>query len=151
MTDLQRQKIIADYMETRTYSETARVNNVSRNTVKAIILNEPDIAQKCQQKKEENTQEILNYMNSRKEQAKQTMDALLTHMNSPEKMEAATLPQLATAFGILADKFHMDDQSDDKNAQIFANMYTLLDIASHPAPDRHIEDYESPITFQEDD
>ena len=51
LTDKQKKKIIADYTNNTNYSETARINNVSRNTVKYIVLNCDDFAQKCQQKK----------------------------------------------------------------------------------------------------
>ena len=37
LTDKQKKKIIADYMENGNYRETGRINNVSDNTVRNIV------------------------------------------------------------------------------------------------------------------
>lgn len=51
LTDKQKKKIIADYIDNNNYSETARMNgNISPNTVKSIVKGNTDIAKKCEEK-----------------------------------------------------------------------------------------------------
>lgn len=143
LTDFQKKKIIADYVEYGSYNKTAKSNGVSRTTVKAIVTAEADILQKCQQKKEQNTLDMLAYMESRCEQAQKAMDECLMMLADPKKLEEATLSQIATAFGILCDKFTKNaGTGTDAVAVMFENIQTLAAIVSNPAPNRNIEDYE---------
>ena len=105
LTDRQRKKIIADYVECGSYNEAAKMNGVSRNTVKNVIMKDAESAQKCAQKKEQNTADILAYMESRKEQAKEILDTYLETLKNPEKIAAAKLSEVATTMGIVIDKF----------------------------------------------
>lgn len=105
LTDKQKKKIIADYVECGSYNATAKKNRVSVNTVKKIVSENADIAQKCKQKREQNTADMLDYMESRKEQAKDVLDAYIEALKKPEKIEAAKLSEIATAMGIVIDKF----------------------------------------------
>jgi len=105
LTDRQKKKILADYVECGSYNETAKMNGVSRNTVKNIVMADKENATKCQQKKEQNTLDMLAYMDSRKEQAQGVIDDYLKALANPEKIEAAKLSEIATALGIVVDKF----------------------------------------------
>lgn len=105
LTDKQKKKIIADYVECGSYNATAKKNEVSINTVKKIVSENADIAQKCKEKREQNTADMLDYMESRKEQAKDVLDAYIEALRKPEKIEAAKLSEIATAMGIVIDKF----------------------------------------------
>ena len=51
LTDRQKKKIIADYLQTESYRATARLNKVSDRTVKRIVQQDVDFAQKAAQKK----------------------------------------------------------------------------------------------------
>lgn len=105
LTDKQKKKIIADYVECGSYNATAKKNGVSINTVKKIVNENANIAQKCKEKREQNTADMLDYMESRKEQAKDVLDAYIEALKKPEKIEAAKLSEIATAMGIVIDKF----------------------------------------------
>ena len=59
ITDRQRKKIIADYVQLENYSAVARLHGVTRNTVKAIVLADKETAEKCRLKKAENTVAVL--------------------------------------------------------------------------------------------
>ena len=61
LTDKQKKKIIADFVENNNYSETARMNNVSEYTVRKLCKdsNNKEIKEKIEQKKEENTKSML--------------------------------------------------------------------------------------------
>lgn len=105
LTDRQRKKIIADYTELGSYRATAKRNGVSTDTVKRIILADGEIVQKATQKKEQNTTDMLAYMDSRKEQAKEILDTYIKALADPEKIDGAKLSEVATAMGIVIDKF----------------------------------------------
>ena len=105
LTDKQKKKIIADYILMENYSEVARLNGVSRNTVKTVVQSDKDTAEKCQQKKEENTAAILSHMGKQKDRVCDILDKMLDALDNQEKMKNATLPQIATALGILVDKY----------------------------------------------
>lgn len=108
LTDKQKKKIIADYIENNNYSETARMNNVSVNTVKSIVIkNDDEVAKKCKQKKEKNTQSTLDYMQTQHETKKRILDKLLKaieHKADNVDDMFTNIRDLATAYGILLDK-----------------------------------------------
>ena len=105
LTDEQKKRIIADYVESGSYRATARKNGVSDKTVRDICKNEAQTTRKAAQKKAENTLDMLEYMDSRKGQAQGIIDAYLEALADPEKLENASLQQIATALGIVVDKF----------------------------------------------
>ena len=105
LTDKQKKKIIADYIELSSYNAVAQLNGVSRTTVKRIVVNDTEMLQKVQIKKEENTKEILAYMDEQKEQVCSIIDKILNQMSNDVKIASTPLNQLATTMGILIDKF----------------------------------------------
>ena len=110
LTDRQKKKIVADYLELQSYNATAKENGVSKDTVKRVVLNCEEFAQKAQQKKEQNTADMLEFMDSRKGVAQGVIDKYLKALADPEKLDQATLSQIATALGIVVDKFTKDIQ-----------------------------------------
>lgn len=105
LTDKQKKKIVADYLETGSYRATARKNRIADGTVKRIVLECSDIEQKVAQKKEENTADILAYMESQKELVCEIIGKGLVALNDPEKLAEATPAQITTALGTLIDKW----------------------------------------------
>ena len=105
LTDKQKKKIVADYLETGSYRATARKNRIADETVKRIVLECSDIEQKVAQKKEENTADILAYMESQKELVCEIIGKGLAALNDPEKLAEATPAQITTALGTLIDKW----------------------------------------------
>lgn len=105
LTDEQKKKIIADYVESGSYRAVAKKYGVSDKTVKRICEEDSEMSQKVAQKKEENTADMLAYMESRKEQAKGIIDSYLEALADPEKLEKTPIQQIATAMGIVVDKF----------------------------------------------
>lgn len=106
LTDKQKKKIVADYIQTQNYRETARINNVDRETVKRLVNEDKDFAQKLATKKEENTQDILEYMNSIKEKQKKIIDLSLQALeNKLERPDMFTnVKDIATVYGVIFDK-----------------------------------------------
>lgn len=146
MTDAQRKKIAADYVECGSYNETAKMNGVSRNTVKNIVMADKENATKCQQKKEQNTQDMLAYMDSRKAKAQEIIDRCLESL--PDKLKGANATQTATVLGIISDKFigrcpgNASVTIVNDIPKLLENMEAMADIVKHPVPNRNISDYE---------
>ena len=105
LTDKQKKKIVADYLELGSYNATAKRNNVSDTTVKRIVLESGEIAEKLEQKKAENTADILAYMESKRGVVCEIIDKGLTALNDPEKLAEASPAQITTALGTLIDKW----------------------------------------------
>ena len=126
LTDKQKKKIIADYVQIRSYNAVAKLNGVSANTVKNIVLSQSaDFAEKCEQKNEENTQDILSYMDNQKDIVCEIIGKGLMVLNDPEKLKEATPSQITTAIGTLIDKWvtvsgPRNEQTESHNALIEA-------------------------------
>lgn len=127
LTDKQKKKIIADYVQLGSYNAVAKANGVSATTVKNIVLSQNvEFVGKCEQKKEENTADILAYMESQKRTICEIIGRGLTALNDPEKLATATPAQITTALGTLIDKWAMvnnsgtNEQAESHNALIEA-------------------------------
>jgi hypothetical protein len=105
LTDLEKQKIVADYVENKNISETARINGVSRTSVRNIVKDNPEIADLFQRKKEANSLEMLEYMNESKKKAQDIIDFFLDALMKPEFLAKANVQHIAVAMGIIIDKF----------------------------------------------
>ena len=115
LTDKQKKKIIADYVQLGSYNAVAKVNGVSANTVKNIVLSQDaDFAKECERKKEENTADILAYMESQKRIVCEIISKGLTALNDPEKLANANPSQITTALGTLIDKWTLVNGSSNK-------------------------------------
>lgn len=109
LTDKQKKKIIADYVQLGNYRAAARLNGISDGTVKRVVEECGDIEQKIAQKKEENTADILEYMERQKNGICEILDICLNELKKPEKYAKATLQQIATTMAILIDKYTADN------------------------------------------
>ena len=109
LTDKQKKKIIADYVQLQSYRAAARQNGVSDATVRKIVKGDPESSQKCALKKEENAQDMLSFMDSKKARVQEIIDVYLGALTDPEKLKGATLQQITTALGTLIDKWTVID------------------------------------------
>lgn len=105
LTDRQKKRIIADYVELGSYNAVAKKYKISATTVKKLVLNDTQCVEKCEQKKAENTKDMLAFMDSRKKEAQNVIDLYLSALNDPEKVKKAPIEKVATVFGIVVDKF----------------------------------------------
>ena len=108
LTEKEINKIVADYITTQNYSETSRINNVNEKTVRRIIKeqNHEKMVQLAEQKKEKDTKDILEYMDSIKEKQKKIIDlsliALETKLEKPDMF--TNVKDIATVYGVIFDK-----------------------------------------------
>lgn len=105
LTDRKKKKIIADYMELGSYRAAAKKNGVSDDSVRRVIEKCGDFKQKLEQKKEENTADILAYMESKRDIVCEILGKGLDALNSPDKLAEASPAQITTALGTLIDKW----------------------------------------------
>lgn len=108
LTDKQKKKIIADYVENQNYCETARMNNVDESTVRRIVKSKDnkEITKLTEQKKLENTQSTIEYMQNQHESKKRILDKILKAIEEKaDNVDMFTnIKDLATAYGIILDK-----------------------------------------------
>lgn len=105
LTDRKRKKIIADYLELGSYAATARKNKVSANTVRSVVLADPEFARKCGQKKEQNSADVLSYMEGKRDLVCEILEKGLLALNREGKLEKSSPVQITTAIGTLIDKW----------------------------------------------
>ena len=145
LTDRQKKKIIADYVENGNYSETARINGVNKSTVQRLISNNQEVQQKAQEKKEENTQDMLQYLESKKEDKKRVIElcfkALEDKLASPDMF--TSIRDIAMVYGIIVDKdLKIKEIEATKNnvEDINKNISNIANLLNNPKPNRSEED-----------
>lgn len=116
LTDRQKKKIVADYVNTQSVNAAAKMNGVSWDTVKRLLEKSGEVEKKLEEKNRENTKDILAYMESQKEIVCEIIGKGLMVLNEPEKLAEATPNQITTALGTLIDKWAMLQEKADGNA-----------------------------------
>ena len=104
LTDREKKKRVADDREAESYNATAKKNGVCGQTVRRVIEESQGITENLKRKKEENTADILAYMDSRRKQVCDIIEVGLAVL--PEKIQTAkTASEVTTAIGTLIDKW----------------------------------------------
>lgn len=104
LTDKKKKKILADYLETESYNATAKKNGVCGQTVRRVVEESQEFSKNLKQKKEQNTADILAYMESKRQEVCGIIDIGLSVL--PDKIrDARTASEVTTALGTLIDKF----------------------------------------------
>lgn len=105
LTDRQKKKILADYTQIGSYNAVAKINGVSDKTVRNLVLKNPDITEKYEQKKEQNTTDILDYMERQRDDVCEVLGICLSELKKAERYEKTPPQQIATTMAILIDKY----------------------------------------------
>lgn len=145
ITDKKKKKIIADYTNVQNYSEVARMNNVSDKSVKRIIEKEEnsEMVEKIEEKKEENTKDILEYMDSIYDKQKNIIDlslsALEEKLKNPDMF--TNVKDIATVYGVIFDKALKYKEIKNKNnegssADINNNIINISKLINNPVENR---------------
>lgn len=145
LTDKQKKKIIADYVETQNYSETGRRNGVSDVTVRDVVSKDKTTLKKLEQKKEENTQDMIEYLNSKSEDKKRVIElcfeALENKLATPDMF--TNIKDIVTVYGIIVDKdlkIKELQQNKQNNDQINNNILNIASLLNNPKPNRSEDD-----------
>ena len=118
LTDREKKKIIADYVELESYNAVAKKHNVSATTVKNTVLKNNESVKKCEQKKEQNTADILEFMDKKKDDVCSIISLYLSELQNSDKLQRASIQSIATSLGIVIDKFTKDAQKQS-DASLF--------------------------------
>ena len=110
LTDREKKKIIADYVELESYNAVAKKHNVSATTVKNTVLKNNESVKKCEQKKEQNTADIIEFMDKKKDDVCSIISLYLSELQNSDKLQRASIQSIATSLGIVIDKFTKDAQ-----------------------------------------
>ena len=145
LTDRQKKKIIADYVDNGNYSETARLNGVNKSTVQRLISKNQEVQQKAQEKKDKNTQDMLQYLESKKEDKKRVIElcfkALEDKLASPDMF--TSIRDIAMVYGIIVDKdLKIKEIEATKNnvEDINKNISNIANLLNNPKPNRSDKD-----------
>lgn len=145
LTDKQKKKIIADYVDNGNYSETARINGVNKSTVQRLISKNQEVQQKAQEKKDENTQDMLQYLESKKEDKKRVIElcfkALEDKLASPDMF--TSVRDIAMVYGVIVDKDLKikEIEATKTNAEnINKNISNIANLLNNPKPNRSDKD-----------
>ena len=118
LTKKKKMKIVADYLETQSINSAAKKNGVSWASVKKVLEESGEIEKKLEQKKEQNTADILAYMDTKKDVVCAIIGDYLEALRDKEKIEKATTVQLSTTLGTLIDKFTMVSKEVGQNNEL---------------------------------
>lgn len=121
LTDKQKKQIIADYVELGSYAAVARKHKVSDKTVKSVVISDPETTRKSEQKKEQNTADILAFMEGKKQDVCDIISLYLEYLKDPDKLERASVQSIATSLGIVIDKFTKDAEKQ-ADTSLFENI-----------------------------
>lgn len=111
-TDRQKKNIVKHYIECQNASAVARKYGCSEATVRRIVGKNPEVAKKVEEKKAENTETILEHMQRQAGEVCGLLDRLIEAMGEGSAIERANIVQLATALGILIDKYAERTQTE---------------------------------------
>lgn len=129
LTDEQKNKIVADYVQLGNINAAAKANGVSWDTANRVVSESGEIVKILDQKKEENAADILAYMDKNKEKVCEIVGLYLEALADPDKIAGATLNQITTALGTLIDKWAMVSGSNGTEAKEDALSASLRELA----------------------
>lgn len=131
LTDRQKKEIITRYVECQNYSQVAREFDVSEITVRRCVKCSPDMSDKVEHKKEQNTLDMLSFMDSQKGRVQELLGSIVEAMDDPQKLARANVRDLATAYGIIVDKYIQIIPPDNSDA--LAKLDELIAGINHEA------------------
>lgn len=105
LTDKQKKAIIAERVKGASLGDLAKKYHVAKSTIARTCDRDPETVRKATAKKEANTLEMLAYMDAQKGKAQALLSKIIDVLGDPDKLARANVRDLATAYGIIADKF----------------------------------------------
>ena len=114
LTGVQRAEIIAAHVEGESNVSLAGRYGVTETTIRNVVKEDPETSKKFELKKEENIRSLYAFMDSQMGDVCAAIAKLLKAIGDPKKIDKASVPQLATALGILVDKYTASERNKAK-------------------------------------
>ena len=132
LTDRQRKEIIVDRAEGMTFRDIGRKHGVSDATVRRTCKADPETAQLVAEKKEQNTLDMIQFMEGQKPKIQELLKNIVEAMNDPVKLARTNPRDLATAYGIIYDKItasapKTNDEYLQKARDILGNIHGVIE------------------------
>lgn len=121
LTDRQKKEIMASYVETGNYSAVGRQYSISSTAVRNIVMQNPENFKKLEEKKEQNTADILEFMNTKKKDVCEIIGLYLKYLQDKDKLNRTSIQSIATSLGIVIDKFTQGAEKKP-DTEIFENI-----------------------------
>lgn len=121
LTDKRKKQIIADRAENMSIRQLSQKYKVSTTTIQRVIKENPEVTQIVTQKKNENTADILAFMEGKKQDVCDIISLYLEYLKDPNKLERASVQSIATSLGIVIDKFTKDAEKQ-ADTSLFENI-----------------------------
>lgn len=127
LSDKQKKQVAADRADGMSIRQLAKKYSTSTTTIQRALKCDPEITQIVTQKKEQNTRDILDYMDSKRDIVCEILGKGLDVLNDEEKLKEATPAQITTAIGTLIDKWtetfeRQDKKQTDEGAKIIIDV-----------------------------
>lgn len=117
LTDRQRKQVVADYVRLESYSEVGRIHGLSVPGVKKIVDKDKAGLERLRAKKEQNTLDMLEYIDSKKGEAQKIVSQILHNLYDSERLKEASPREQATVMAIVIDKFLLPNTLRQNNAE----------------------------------
>ena len=126
LTDKEKKRIVAEYLELESYSAVSKKFGVSPQTVKNVVGANKEIGKKLKDKKQQNTEDILTHMAGKRDAVIRVVDKYLDALLDEDRIQRANPAQLTTALGTVIDKFTMADGSKTDNETVMRDAWANL-------------------------
>lgn len=105
LTDAQKKQVVVDHANGLSLRAIAAKHGVTAPTIQRVLKNDPETLQIVTRKKEENVTSVLEFMDTQAGDVCGLLKKFIEAMGDQDKIDKATLPQVATALGIVIDKY----------------------------------------------
>ena len=131
LTDSEKSRIIADYIECGNLTEVARRYNTNYKNIRYIVNHNINLQADINKHQKQIKEDVIQYMDSKKEAACSIIDLYLGLLQDKSKTEKASVRDIAVSLGIVIDKFTKDgvNTSNEKSEHrdIVNAIYNMCD------------------------
>ena len=126
LSDRKKKKIITDRVQGLSYRAIAQKYKVSEYAVRKAVASDPDFTQKIAEEKARNARAMVEYLDGERWKAQEIIGKMLSVMTDEEKLKDTGVRDIATALGILIDKFTEAAGSAPANNGILESINDVL-------------------------
>ena len=105
LSDRQRKQIITDRVNGMSLRKIGAKYGVAETTIRRVLKSDPKTAQRVAAKKEEHVQDMFAFMDDQKGSVQEFIQLGLAAMKDETKLKKAGVQSIATAIGIVLDKY----------------------------------------------